>query len=35
MLAQLFCNPQLEETPIINMPEPKSRFIPSKWEEKK
>lgn len=26
---------EVQETPIINLPEPKRRFIPSKWEEKK
>lgn len=28
-------NDEVEATPLTNMPEPKSRFIPSKWEEKK
>ncbi|GBF97452.1 hypothetical protein Rsub_10375 [Raphidocelis subcapitata] len=26
---------EVEPTPLVNMPEPKRRFIPSKWEEKK
>jgi hypothetical protein len=25
----------VDPTPILNAPEPKRRFIPSKWEEKK
>lgn len=25
----------IEPTPLLNAPEPKRRFIPSKWEEKK
>jgi len=30
-----WCSGEVEVTPITNAPEPKRRFVPSKWEEKK
>jgi ribosome biogenesis protein ERB1 len=30
-----WCSGEVEATPISNAPEPKRRFIPSKWEEQK